>query len=974
MPKGSSSVSKAKDSGKTKKLLKLKSKLQQAARGKIGSKQREKRGKGVKFDYDQFAKQFRKLQAGGSRADWEVADDESVASDEAFDADDEEQYGETIASIKSRAEGAQEGQEEREEWDEGDDHDEQMDASANPGLFLDRFMSDDIDMPLPDQPPASQKPAKRRGMPSGQHDDEGEGEGDGEEDADDLSKLVEMPDENDAPDPAEQLRRRVYQESRPESVFDIGPDAGGRRDQITTDDILATLQTDAAPPRGDGADQDEEEGEGQRSARDDGVRGAASQLRSELETLQRTTAVSEPLSEPKAARVDRKLKYDFARKDIQKWLPQVKRNRESEQLQLGQVPDGLNNSMANIVSSFKPSTDFEKELLTALEESGLQENDRADEMPDVGGGEESATLKRLKALMFREQRRNARLAKIKSKTWHKVHRKAEAREKEKLMARLAVEDPELAQSIQKEYEEKRARVRMLERSTARKKWARLAARFGGKAVQPLITEAAQREHDEKAAIDKIAKTKPGNAYTQGEDSDEEVHLTSDEEEEDDDKAEGGGGGGSYEEQVKGKAKLLALDELKQTDEPLPDTGLFALPFMRKAIEEERESSRREAEKLLQELEQETDTHPHRRPDPRDDLQLDQEDKEPDDHESQRIAAEKEAKQAEKEKKKKAKTVRFREEDLEKAREEVKGMLGQDGDLIMMAGDHTHRPRESLPSAALHTSTSTKVRVDQPLTTRMPAKRPRDEHQHTDEQEHPPNPWIDGYVPPKDDSKKKRRKTKKGPAGGDGDGDGAGGEEEDVLAGFDVGSTEEREQQRELLRQTFQSSTHEDDFVREVGQDEDEKLTAEEKNTSADLPGWGEWAGSGVRPNRRKQREKEVKERQKQAAIAKREHQVRRKPVSVTQCLDRKAAKYYTTTVPHPYQSKQQYDRMLQHPTGPDWNTTAVFHRLIQPKLNVRVGAVVPPLQHAKHLSPKARDSLLRAWDSKAKPQQRRTKL
>merc|ERR1719454_1980171 len=84
---------------------------------------------------------------------------------------------------------------------------------------------------------------------------------------------------------------------------------------------------------------------------------------------------------------------------------------------------------------------------------------------------------RLKALMLRQQITNKRIKKIKSKTYHRIHRKAEHREREVLLERLERENPELAKSLRQDYEKKFAEKRLQRQRNARKKWAATMQRF-----------------------------------------------------------------------------------------------------------------------------------------------------------------------------------------------------------------------------------------------------------------------------------------------------------------------------------------------------------------------------------------------------------------------------------------------------------------------------------------------------------------
>lgn len=100
-------------------------------------------------------------------------------------------------------------------------------------------------------------------------------------------------------------------------------------------------------------------------------------------------------------------------------------------------------------------------------------------------------MARLKFLLFSEQRRARRIKKIKSKVGRKKRKQVEQREEEKIMERLEVENPTLAEELRRKFEEKRAKMRLLRQQNARSKWATLAARFGGRDMQREISRQKQ---------------------------------------------------------------------------------------------------------------------------------------------------------------------------------------------------------------------------------------------------------------------------------------------------------------------------------------------------------------------------------------------------------------------------------------------------------------------------------------------------
>lgn len=47
-----------------------------------------------------------------------------------------------------------------------------------------------------------------------------------------------------------------------------------------------------------------------------------------------------------------------------------------------------------------------------------------------------------------------------------------------------------------------------------------------------------------------------------------------------------------------------------------------------------------------------------------------------------------------------------------------------------------------------------------------------------------------------------------------------------------------------------------------------------------------------------------------------------KGVIMSERCDKKAARYATSSLPHPFTSRQVYERQMRQPMGPDYNTSA----------------------------------------------------
>jgi U3 small nucleolar RNA-associated protein 14 len=117
-------------------------------------------------------------------------------------------------------------------------------------------------------------------------------------------------------------------------------------------------------------------------------------------------------------------------------------------------------------------------------------------------------LAKVKTLLFRQEAKNKRIKKIKSKLYHKLKKKDKQREENKVRAYLEEADPEAAAEIQHKEELKMAEERLRLRHGGHKKWARDMRRFKGKMED---TETREQYHEmmrEKNALkDRQSRTR-----------------------------------------------------------------------------------------------------------------------------------------------------------------------------------------------------------------------------------------------------------------------------------------------------------------------------------------------------------------------------------------------------------------------------------------------------------------------------------
>ena len=185
------------------------------------------------------------------------------------------------------------------------------------------------------------------------------------------------------------------------------------------------------------------------------------------------------------------------------------------------------------------------------------------------------------------------------------------------------------------------------------------------------------------------------------------------------------------------------------------------------------------------------------------------------------------------------------------------------------------------------------------------------------------------------------------------------DDEDLFNKF--GGSELDDTQKQLIKQLFASSdTHEKVFAAES------KSVSQEKQETEALPGWGRWAGPGVTKRSKRGGKNTPKAPPKVA-----------KPVPQRLLVSDKVPaedKYGVKAVPYPFTNSDEYSAVQSAVTAPELMTAAAHARTIAPRINVRVGAVIAPLDTSKRLSSKERDVLLDAWNNRRKPSRTRAKF
>lgn len=223
-----------------------------------------------------------------------------------------------------------------------------------------------------------------------------------------------------------------------------------------------------------------------------------------------------PLARRQQARLDRGVAYEQANKTLDRWTETVKHNRRADHLvfPLAQTETGLarhDNTEIAPLDGKTPGNELEQTIMGIVEASGLVP--KADNEPKeyVNEDGESVTRKeywaakrREREVKSREEARAKRIKKIKSKAYHRVHRRE--REKNELKDQEALVAAGLVDS--EDEREARDRQRATERMGARhrdSKWAKMAKKGGlavwDDSVREGMTDMARRDEELRRRVD-----------------------------------------------------------------------------------------------------------------------------------------------------------------------------------------------------------------------------------------------------------------------------------------------------------------------------------------------------------------------------------------------------------------------------------------------------------------------------------------
>ncbi|KAK2807827.1 hypothetical protein FQN50_005216 [Emmonsiellopsis sp. PD_5] len=631
-----------------------------------------------------------------------------------------------------------------------------------------------------------------------------------------------------------------------------------------------------------------------------------------------------PLAKRQQDRIDRAAAYEKSKETLNRWIETVKANRRAEHLSFP-LPEPNAIQQATITDS-QPRTDLETTIQNILMESGLADTKdksgeariqefeelQANKLPLEEIQARRAELRRARELLFREEVRAKRIKKIKSKSYRRVHRKE--REKMELKEREAL----LAAGVDLDEEER-------ERNDRRRAEARMGAKHRESKWAKSLKQTGRTAWDDEARLgiadlarreEELQKRIEGKKVTTG----QEEYLGLSSEESDSESDEDAEGFGSDAEVQLLNKKLGEIGQSAAEEEITgPHSALFSMKFMKNAEAARKAENDAEVKRLRRELAGEEQSES--------------------DDEMEEGGRQKFGQQGKTTKP--AVTIPQRQEFEEPDSDtNANAHAAESDDEVEIRVDRKQPPKSNRNSRPLKAHAekanggSKTDEIDSNPWLSQPKTNARKQKDTGDAAADislvPGGVDRETSLPPLEQPKRTKAAKKQQPPSKSHKAQNASDTEDDeapvpVLL-----------KNADLVKKAFAGDEVLADFTQEkldMVEEEGDKVI----DTS--LPGWGSWTGSGLTKREKKQAKKTFvteegikPERRKDAKLDR---------VIINEKRVKKNAKYLASQLPHPFESRQQYERSLRLPIGPEWTTKETFQNATKPRVMLKQGVIKP---------------------------------
>ncbi|RPA85818.1 Utp14-domain-containing protein [Ascobolus immersus RN42] len=874
-------------------------------------------------------------------------EDEDLDSDEAFGESDEERFADWTFRAsesgrkskkmqKEKKELTLDSDEEEESEVDSEDQDQDGDAWVDLSTMLDAKTDD--------------KPEKRKRAQSEEESEDAdseEGDEDSEEeDSDDESDSdISMDDEDDEEADPERLdalhdlisslptdpsnnrpskRQRVDDPNEGKAVSEYNLTS----QKITLDDLLPTVNT--ADPT---------------------IKKSLKLLSEDAKKGGKLGKLAAPLAKRQQDRLDRSAAYKETKKTLDRWKDTVKENREAEHIQFPLPNSGAELQAPEKFDSTthaKPLTTLEEKIAEILKASNMTsekqilkfEDMQANKLPVEEVQKRTAELRRARELMYREEARAKRVKKIKSKSYHRQLKRDRKKEADAVAATLKENGEFDAEEDEEEKDRRRAEERMSLRFK-QSKWAK-GVKESGRAGWD--DEAREGTHVMMQREDELRRRIHGKkVYGEGESG-------SDSSSDSDDDSEGG----SEDDEVRFRKDI---ERAEKDDTDMSGTGkigknILGLAFMQKAEALKKQQNLEELESLKRSLRNEDES-------------TDEDEREVKGRRTYKPAPQ----QQEEQKEEKPERLEFEEKGSD---DESSSSDDDDVEIIVNAANKPQNPfstSRSKPLTSANTNSeaaesnpwlsadlgtkgkkSKKLKDDTTKAAKISSKLAKDktaalsgETVNDDDVEIDVTatlPTPSKTNPLAEKKKKKKKKSTNSTTIAAGDSDASESESEYGSDGdVDKAVVAPAIKQRNLVKKAFAG----DNVVYEFEKEKKQMIKDEgDQVTDLTLPGWGSWVGEGVSKKKRRTHPSLLKITKGVAPEARRDAKL--KNVVITEKKVRKNTKYNLETLPHPFETRAQYERSLRIPIGPEWTSRNSFQESTKPRVLLKKGMVVEPMK------------------------------
>ncbi|KAF8006742.1 hypothetical protein BT93_K0907 [Corymbia citriodora subsp. variegata] len=685
-------------------------------------------------------------------------------------------------------------------------------------------------------------------------------------------------------------RDLVVSEAYPESEFNPSHDVGECDGRITIQDLLDPLH---------------------------GKTGYSKLRKRTSQMEKKPMSIQAPLPKPYREKLERKAAYEQSKKDITKWEPLVKRNREAPTIYFDQDLDLGFSTVGAIASEFEPRTEFEKKIASLVHDDKVKEAHEKDgarllELNKTSIEDEKERrdrIAKMRSLLFRHEIKQKHIKKIKSKTYHRLMKK----DRLKATSAQIEMDPEAAKEQAMKQEFKRAEERMTLKHKNSSKWAKRILQRG-LTTQDDGTRAAISEQLHQHAL----LTRKMNSMKDSSSSEESS-------DEDDDDENSAGSDQDKDSNLLAKAKEKTLKVFEEDDE-IPNTGVLSLPFMARGLKKKRDAAAEEARLALQEYEQMEDSQGV-------------EDTKANSVKGRMVFG------AVKQQAPQANNVRK----SERTYDDSDGEDDMETREIVDGGSHSGNDMQNDSSTVLHPDSDTHdhsvfksfddiVKNPGAKTTYEVAIFASDGWRKMKGSNK-----VDSTTEKKQDllepaSQKKDLEE----ASGDSDTESEGQMVDGILSS---GPTQSYElpSQVELIRRAFAGDDVEENFEKDKMEILNEENPEPEKPIL--LPGWGQWTHIQQKKGLPSWmlREHESAKKKREDALKKRKD-AHLKNVIISEKVDKKAEKLHTKSLPFPFTSKDVFEQSIRMPIGPEFNPATAIGALNRPEVVKKSGTIIKPIK------------------------------